>query len=95
MDEGLQEIDGEDVAHSVAYALKRDRKGLQRLQPRDDEGHFRAARRIIDQLKLSGVRFSGGRQTGPRGIRLQATLSVVRMAAIRLPGARPGSGCRS
>ncbi len=57
MDEGLQEIDGEDVAHSVAYALKRDRKALQRLQPRDDEGHFRAARRIIDQLKLSGVRF--------------------------------------
>ena len=57
MDEGLQEIDGEDVAHSVAYALKRDRKALQQLQPRDDEGHFRAARRIIDQLKLSGFRF--------------------------------------
>lgn len=57
MDDELQEIDGEDLAHSVSYALKRDRKALQRLQPRDDEAHFQAARRIVDQLRLSGVRF--------------------------------------
>jgi hypothetical protein len=57
LEQGLEEVGADDLAQSVGFALKRDRKAIQKLESCDDEGHFRAARRIAEYLRMCGYRF--------------------------------------
>lgn len=56
-EQGLEEVGADDVAQSLSFALKRDRKAIAKLDSRDDEGHLRAARRVVEHLRLCGYRF--------------------------------------
>lgn len=57
MDWNLEEVAPDNVAQSVSFALQRDRKAIGKLESRDDEGHLRIARRVVEHLRLCGYRF--------------------------------------
>lgn len=51
----LTPISDDDIAQTIAYALKKNRKAIQKLSSTDDEANMRAALLIVAQLRLAGV----------------------------------------